>query len=33
MGIDITTNKGRSNKTQNTQKKKDALWKPTPGKS
>ena len=33
MGIDINAIKGRLNKLQNTQKKSDALWKPTPGKS
>ena len=33
MGIDINAIKGRLNKLQNTQKKSDSLWKPTPGKS
>ena len=33
MGIDINAIKGRLNKLQNTQKKSDSLWKPTPGKT
>ena len=32
MGIDITPIRGRLNKLQNTQKKTESLWKPTPGK-
>lgn len=33
MALDINAIRGRLNKLQNTQKKTDALWKPTPGKS
>ena len=33
MALDINAIRGRLNKLQNTQKKSDALWKPTPGKS
>ena len=32
MGIDINAIRGRLNKLQNTQKKTESLWKPTPGK-
>jgi len=32
MALDINAIRGRLNKLQNTQKKSDALWKPTPGK-
>jgi hypothetical protein len=32
MAIDLNAIRGRLNKLQNTQKKSDALWKPTPGK-
>ena len=32
MGIDINAIRGRLNKLQNTQRKSDNLWKPTPGK-
>ena len=32
MGIDINAIRGRQNKLQNTQKKTESLWKPTPGK-
>jgi hypothetical protein len=32
MALDINAIRGRLNKLQNTQKKTDALWKPTPGK-
>ena len=32
MGIDINAIRGRLNKLQNTQKKTERLWKPTPGK-
>lgn len=32
MGLDLNAIRGRLNKLQNTQKKTDALWKPTPGK-
>ena len=33
MAINIDAIRGRLNKLQNTQKKSDSLWKPTPGKT